>query len=84
MTTIVEHPNYGRLTHDSRTQKVTGKNKDLCAELHYLVTHRELLSGDYYPNAFLRACQDVGVIGAGIDVKITTEGEFPPPEGAVY
>jgi len=81
--TIVHHPLYGRLTHDTATGKVTVQKGDLAERLTWLMRHQDELGTGYYPNAFLRACELLGVCGGELDVKISTKGESPPP-GTVY
>lgn len=84
MKTIVEHPLYGTITYDSGTKKVTVQKGDLAERLTWLMSHQDQLGGDYYPNAFLRACELLGICGAELDVKITTEGEANLPPEAEY
>jgi hypothetical protein len=85
MKTIVEHPLYGRITYDSGTSRATVQKGNLAERLTWLMHHQEELGGgDYYPNAFLRACELLGICGGELDVKISKEGEFTPPDEAVY
>ena len=80
MKTIVEHPLYGRISYDTGTGKVTVQKGNLAERLTWLINHQDQLGGDYYPNAFLRACELLGICGGELEVKITKEGEFTPDE----
>jgi hypothetical protein len=82
---VVEHPLFGRLAYDARTDKVTVEKGDLAERLTWLIHHQdEMPYGGYYPNAFCRACEVLGICGGELDVKITTKGGAHLPPGAVY
>jgi hypothetical protein len=85
MRTVVTHRLYGTLSYDDERDKVTVQKGDLAERLSWLMHHQDLLGEKgYYPNAFLRACEYAGICGAELDVKVSTEGKFPPPPGAEY
>jgi hypothetical protein len=82
---IVEHPFYGRLSYDAGTDKVTVQKGDLAERLTWLIHHQdEMPYGGYYPSAFLRACELLGVSGGELDVHITSEDGPNLPPGACF
>ena len=84
MKTIVEHPLYGRITYDTGTNKVTVQKGNLAERITWLIHHQDGLGTGYYPSAFLRACELLGICGGELDCKITREGEHDLPEGSVF
>jgi hypothetical protein len=85
---IVGHPLYGRITYDTGTDKVTVQKGDLAERLSWLIHHQDQLSGLkpglYYPSAFYRACEVLGICGGELEVSVKIEGEANLPPGAVY
>jgi hypothetical protein len=85
MKTIIEHPVYGTITYESNTGKVTVQKGNLAERITWLIKHQEEIPGGYYPDAFLRACEVLGIWGGELDSKITQEGGAGPEiEGMVY
>ena len=84
MKTTVTHPLYGKISYDTGTGEVRAQKGDLAERLTWLVHHQDQLGGGYYPNAFLRACELLGVIGGELDSEIKTEGEIDPGPNAEY
>jgi hypothetical protein len=81
---IVEHPLYGTLTYDTGTDKVTVQKGNLAERLTYLIHHQDQLGHGYYPSAFYRACEVLGICGGELEVSVKIEGEHDLPPGAVY
>ncbi len=80
MKTTIEHEIFGRMTHDSGTDKVTVERGDLAEQITWLLKskNQHLLGTGYWPNDFIRACEVLGIMEWITSVKSDAE---PPANG---